>query len=97
MGLWPSDKSTQSPQLTDKSGLFELAIWPKLYRRLVRYFDGSNADHTSLFGFRDWLHTDRSGRDDFIIVLPIVEILNFSDILTITADTINMNFPLRTW
>lgn len=91
-GVWPDDKSTNSPQVTQKTDLFELAIWPKLYRRLAKYFDDTTADHTNLHGFRDWLLADRSSRDDLILVLPIGELLNLSDILTITAKTINMNF-----
>ncbi|GAF89757.1 unnamed protein product, partial [marine sediment metagenome] len=91
-GVWPHDQSTDSPQVTQDSDLFQLAIWPKLYRRLAKYYDDENANHANLFGFRDWLHADRSGRDDLILVLPIGELLNLSDILTITANTINMKY-----
>ena len=91
-GVWPADEYTDSPQITQKSDLFALAIWPKLYRRLAKYYDDQNADHSDLFGFRDWLHDDRRGRDDLILVLPIGEILNLSDILTITIDTISMDY-----
>jgi hypothetical protein len=91
-GVWPDDESTNNPQIRQKSDLFALAIWPKLYRRLAKFFDDPNADHSNLFGFEDWLHADRRGRDDLILVLPIGEILNFSDILTIAADTISMDY-----
>jgi hypothetical protein len=91
-GLWPDDKSILNTQVTQKKDLFELAIWPKLYRRIAKFFDDPNADHSNLFGFRDWLHANRRGRDDLILVLPIGEILNFSDILKITADTISMDY-----
>ena len=91
-GVWPDDKSTDNPQITQKSDLFQLAIWPKLYRRLAKYYDDTNANHTNLFGFRDWLHADRSGRDDLILVLSIGELLNLSDILTINANTISMDY-----
>lgn len=91
-GLWPVDKSTDSPRVTKKDDLFELAIWPKLYRRLAKFFDDPNADRSSLHGFRDWLHAYRSDRDDLILVLPIGEILNLSDILAISTKTISMNF-----
>ncbi len=91
-GVWAHDESTDSPRVTKKSDLFELAIWPKLCRRLAKYFDDPNANHKNLIGFRDWLHADRGDRDDRIIVLPIGEILNLSDILVITAKTISMKF-----
>ena len=38
------------------------------------------------------MHADRRERDDLILVLPIGEILNLSDILTITSDTISMGY-----
>lgn len=91
-GVWPNDESTANPQITQDSDLFQLAIWPKLYRRLAKYYDDTNANHSNLSGFRDWLHEDRSGCDDLILVLPIGELLNLSDILTITANTISMDY-----
>jgi hypothetical protein len=69
-----------------------LAIWPKLYRRLAKFYNDEKADHSNLFGFRDWLYSDRSERDDLILVLPLGELLNLSDILTITADRIGMDY-----
>jgi hypothetical protein len=92
MGVWQHDQSTNNPQVTQKSDLIQLAIWPKLYRRLAKYYDDENADHTSLFGFREWLHADYSERDDLILVLPIGELLNLNDILTITAMTISIDY-----
>jgi hypothetical protein len=91
-GVWQHDRSTDNPQITQKSDLFQLAIWPKLYRRLAKYYDDPQADHANLFGFRDWLHEDRSGRDDLVLVLPIGELLNLSDILTITSTTISLDY-----
>ena len=91
-GVWQHDQSTGSPKITKKSDLFTLAIWPKLYRRLAKYYDDENANHNSLIGFRNWLHEDRSGRDDLMLVLPIGELLNFSDLVTITPNTISMNY-----
>jgi hypothetical protein len=91
-GVWQHDRTTDNPQITQQSDLFQLAIWPKLYRRLAKYFDDPNADHSNLFGFRDWLHADRSSRDDLILVLPIGELLNLIDILTINANTISMDY-----
>jgi endonuclease YncB( thermonuclease family) len=91
-GIWPLDLSTDSPKITKKSDLFNLALWPKLYRRLAKYYDDENANHNSLSGFRDWLHEDRRGRDDLMLVLPIGELLNLSDIVTITPNSISMNY-----
>jgi hypothetical protein len=92
-GVWPHDASTAGATVTQGGDLLELAIWPKLYRRLAKYFDDPHADLTTLQGFIDWLHADRSGRDDLIFVLSIGELLNLSDILTIDEQTISMDFP----
>ena len=86
------DRSMDSPRVQAKDDLFSLAIWPKLYRRLAKFYDDPGADHSSLVGFRNWLRADRSGRDDLILVLSRGEILNLSDLLTITPSTISIQF-----
>lgn len=91
-GLWSNDNSNNRSRIRQKSDLFNLAIWPKLYRRLAKFYDDEAANHSDLIGFRDWLHADRSERDDVIIVRSIGELLNLSDILNITAQTISMNY-----
>jgi len=63
-----------------------LAIWPKLYRRLARYFDDG---HAGLGNFEAWLRAD-SGRDDQIILLPIGELGNLHDTFEVSQDRINM-------
>jgi endonuclease YncB( thermonuclease family) len=91
-GVWQHDASAREVRVTSRDDLTNLAIWPKLYRRLVKYFDDQNADHSDLRGFIDWLRDDRSERDDFVIVLPIGELLNLSDILTVTETTIRLDY-----
>ncbi|MGD8857031.1 MAG: hypothetical protein PVG33_11920, partial [Chloroflexota bacterium] len=92
-GVWQHDASTRDVTVTRRGDLTQLAIWPKLYRRLVKYYDDETADHRSLHGFIDWLRADRTERDDFVIVLSIGEMLNLSDILTVSNTTIRMNYP----
>ena len=91
-GLWLQDRSTSGATVTQREDLFELAIWPKLYRRMAKYYRDESANHASLLGFVDWLHVDRSGRDDLMLILSIGELLNFSDILSVTQNTIQMQF-----
>ncbi len=92
-GLWRHDASTMDAAVSGQGDLSELAIWPKLYRRLAKYYDDRSADHDSLTGFIDWLREDRTDRDDFVIVLSIGEMLNLSDILVVTDTTIRMKYP----
>ncbi len=91
-GLWQDDQSTSGATVTQHEDLFELAIWPKLYRRMAKFYRDETADHSTLHGFIDWLHEDRNSRDDLMLVLSIGELLNFSDILTVASNTIQMNF-----
>lgn len=82
-GLWPSDETTDGAIVSQDDDLAELAIWPKLYRRLAKYFDDPDANTGDLQGFIEWLHEDRADRDDLIFVLSIGELLNLSDIVTV--------------
>ena len=91
-GVWAFDKTTSGFTVKKKEDLHTLAIWPKLYRRLAKFYDDDSANHDSLTGFLDWLHEDRSSRDDLLLVLPIGELLNISDILDVTTTTLAMQF-----
>lgn len=85
-GLWPVDRSRGNPRIRNRAELMALAIWPKLYRRLARYFDDG---HAGLGNFEAWLRAD-SGRDDQIILLPIGELGNLHDTFEVSQDRINM-------
>jgi len=78
-GVWPHDETTSGFTVTLDDDLEDLAIWPKLYRRLAKYFDDPDADVTRMQGFIDWLHEDSSSRNDLVFVLSIGELLNLSD------------------
>lgn len=91
-GVWSHDETNDGATIDGETSLSELAIWPKLYRRLAKYFDDPNANINSLDGFRDWLEADRSSRDDLIFVLSIGERLNLSDTLLINGQSIMMIF-----
>jgi len=91
-GLWPHDRTTAGATVRKAQDLFQLAIWPKLYRRLAKFYRDTTANHANLTGFISWLHADRNERDDLVLVLPLGELLNLSDILTVTTTTIRMNF-----
>jgi len=90
-GVWATDSTTAGAPVTNASDLTNLAIWPKLYRRLVSYFSDAGAQ-APLDGFIAWLHADRSGRDDVVFVLSIGELLNLSDVLTVNNNQISLRF-----
>ena len=55
-GLWPVDVTHDDPLVSNMAGLQLLAMWPKLYRRLAKFFADGTANHNSMGGFIDWLH-----------------------------------------
>jgi endonuclease YncB( thermonuclease family) len=93
-GLWPVDETHDNPKIGNIQELQTLAIWPKLYRRLAKFFSDGTANHNGMQGFIDWLHADLSGRDDRLWITTIGEMLNFSDILSVSGKRISMDhFP----
>ncbi|MHC4394503.1 MAG: hypothetical protein ACYS1A_02495 [Planctomycetota bacterium] len=86
--MWFVDKSRSNPRIRNKTELMELAIWPKLYRRLAKYF---RANHNSLAGFETWLRADPQ-RDDNLWIIPREEDGNLHDIFEVHGDHINMLF-----
>ena len=87
-GLWAVDDSRNNPRIRNMDDLVELAIWPKLYRRLAKYFA---AGHRGLGGFEEWLREVPS-RDDTILIRPRGELGNLHDIFTVRGNRINMLF-----
>lgn len=80
LGLWP--RSTADPNgaatVADLAALEELAIWPKLFRRLVPYLA---TGATSFDGLDAWLRADPVHRDDELFRLDILERANIHDVV----------------
>jgi hypothetical protein len=87
-GVWPVDDSRNNPRIRDRHELMELAIWPKLYRRLAKYFRAGNA---GLGNFDNWLRAEPD-RDDEVWIIPTGELGNLHDIVDITSARINMRY-----
>jgi len=86
-GLWPQDQSRDNPRIRDFAELEQLAIWPKLYRRIAAYFSEGNV---GLAGFDGWLR--ESDKDDEVIVVPTGELANLHDTYDLANDRISMRF-----
>ncbi len=90
LGIWPS--STADPVSTatvpDLATLETLAIWPKLFRRLVPYFASGQ---TSLDGFDAWLRADAVNRDDALFFLDPPEAGNMHDLIVASGQRVLMN------
>ncbi|MDH3598892.1 MAG: lamin tail domain-containing protein [Candidatus Tectomicrobia bacterium] len=89
-GLWPhAQGQIGSPvAIPDLPTLETLILWPKLFRRLVRYFQDGNPD---LAGFDAWLRDDQHDRDDFI-QLPDGEIGNMHNTFKVSENELQMVF-----
>jgi hypothetical protein len=78
-GVYAHDAATltAAAQIADLAALQQLAIWPKLFRRLAAFFaDG----RTSLSQLDTWLRQDPVNRDDRVL-LPNREIGNMHDLV----------------
>jgi endonuclease YncB( thermonuclease family) len=86
-GVWEFDVSRANPRIRNMDELTELAIWPKLYRRLALYFlDGNNG----LAHFEQWL-TDND-KDDRIFILSRGENTHLHGTFEIRGNRINMRY-----
>ena len=86
-GVWAVDDSLSYPRIRNMVDLTKLAIWPKLYRRVAKYFLASNS---GLRGFEAWLRADPDGRDDSLWIIPRAEEGNLHDIFRVRGNRISM-------
>jgi endonuclease YncB( thermonuclease family) len=86
-GVWSMDSSSVDNQVTSIDDLENLAIWPKLYRRLFKFFKAGN---DTVEDFDGWLRADPHGRDDQIWIIPQAHLGNIHDIVEVSGDNIKM-------
>jgi endonuclease YncB( thermonuclease family) len=87
-GLWADATGNmgQTAEIGKLPTLEELVIWPKLFRRLARYFASG---YQGLAEFESWLRADPVHRDDRVI-LPNMELGNIHDVIEITGNRVRM-------
>lgn len=85
-GIWEVDASRSENLVAAPGDLGQIAIWPKLYRRLFAYFKDGN---TTIAGFDNWIRENR-GKDDSLWILSRAEFGNLHDIYEIDGDKIKM-------
>jgi len=86
-GLWPVDETISGAKVGKLADLSLRAIWPKLYRRLFKYFKGGS--NRRLSGFEDWLREDPD-RDDEVWIISEGESGNMHDVIDVKGNTIWM-------
>lgn len=83
-GLYPSDASVPEAAFeVTPANYEELAIWPKLFRRLHSYF---NSEFDDLTGFDTWLRADPKDRDDRMF-LPDDYDAHFHNVVEVVSAT----------
>lgn len=83
LGLWGEESVGvgKRAQIRGLRDLPEMVMFPKLYRRLVKYF---SAGHEGLSNFDTWIRADPVKRDDTLL-LPSTELGNLHDLFDITS------------
>lgn len=86
LGVWGREDVAvgKRAQIQGLQDLPELVMFPKLYRRLVKYFSDGNS---GLANFDTWIRADATDRDD-TLVLPSTELGNLHDLYDIDANGI---------
>jgi hypothetical protein len=89
-GLWPLDVTTAGADLTAGAAALEdtAVIMPKLFRRLIDYFDLNHRD-PSLAGFHDYL----AQRDDRVLILPTGQWTGLDTVVRIDGQTLTLTTP----
>lgn len=87
-GVWKVDQTNTGAAMSNATQLQGHAVWPKLYRRLIKYFLDGNS---GLSKFDGWLRAD-SERDDKLWIVSQAEFGNMHDIVEVKASKIRMKY-----
>jgi len=89
-GLWQREdvRIDHRVDLKGLADLPELVMFPKLYRRLVKYFEDG---HVGLTGFDAWVRADTKNRDDRAL-LPTGEMGNLHDLYDVDSGGIKLAY-----
>jgi endonuclease YncB( thermonuclease family) len=87
-GFWPDESvGVGAPaQINGLGDLPNMVIFPKLYRRLVKYFEDG---YTGLAAFDTWVRADIKHRDDKAL-LPTGELGNLHDFYAVEGNSIQL-------
>jgi hypothetical protein len=89
LGFWPVNRATTATTVKKVEDLQKIATWPKLFRRLVSFFDGGG---TKLSTFDSWLRAGGDERDDKLFIMSKAEYGNLHDVVEVKKDKIRMKF-----
>lgn len=89
-GVWAEDTVSvaEGAVITGLQPLQMLVLWPKLFRRLVAYFQNG---FSGLSMLDSWLRADPVNRDDRLI-LPNRELGNMHDLIVVTGNEVHLAY-----
>jgi len=95
-GIWKNAQATPShpAHVTNAKSLEKLVMWPKLFRRLVTYFE-AQGPQSRLSGFKSWMQAGGEKTNDSIR-LEDGTTKHFHDIVKVAGDAINLTVEPET-
>lgn len=88
-GFWAKDRTVTGARVADLAALQKLALWPKLFRRLLAYFKDTHADWA---GFDSWLRAS-AVRDDKLWIISEARAAHLHNVVKISDKKISMTYP----
>lgn len=85
--MWPLDRTRCGARLRAPDALERVLVWPKLYRRLHRFF---RSGLTDLRAFPPWLRTDARDANDRVRIAGSGLETRIHDLVRMTRTTIRM-------
>jgi endonuclease YncB( thermonuclease family) len=90
-GVWKravADPGSAADLSRGAAALPDLVMWPKLFRRLARYFATGRRDPG---GFRRWLAAGPADRDDAVLVLDTGQLTRLHEIVAVDGDRVRLS------
>ena len=89
-GIFASENlnTQRTAQIRDLDELERMAMWPKLFRRLVSFF---SSGFSELSDFDAWLRADPTNRDDRLL-LPNGELGNMHDLVFVESEAMGLRW-----
>jgi len=93
LGVWAKDKTMTGYKVGGSldSVAKEAYVVPKLYRRMLDYFDSINGGTTSLEGFKEYLDE----RNDEVFILASGQVAGFDVAVEVDGQTVKLTEPIE--
>lgn len=88
-GIWDVDATMEEICIGSISDLEALAIWPKLYRRLFKFFKSGGGP---ISNFGSWLKADPPSRDDQVWIISEAHLGNIHDLIEGKNQSLRMKY-----